>query len=106
MKYYVQHKYGGSANYNTFDQHPWHGTGQGTADAALRYIVLLDTLIDAYHDLLQPWIITTPTTTLQVIISLKAFIDNVAMSIGGNHNSIIELIQQAQVQIQWWHQLV
>ncbi len=49
MKYYVRHKYGVSEDYNTFEQHPWHGTGQGAADAALHYIALSDTLIDAYH---------------------------------------------------------
>jgi len=49
MKYYIRHQYGMSTEYNTFDQHPWHGAGQGAADAALRYIVLSDTLIDAYH---------------------------------------------------------
>jgi len=106
MKYYVRHKYGVSVEYNTFEQHPWHGAGQGAADAALRYIVLSDTLIDAYHDLLQPWIISDPTTTLQVIKSLKAFIDDMAMSVGGDTLSILELAQRAQTQIQWWHQLV
>ncbi len=106
MKYYIRHKYGVSADYNTYEQHPWHGAGQGAVDAALRYIVLSDTLIDAYHDLLQPWIISDPTTTLHVIKSLKAFIDDVAMSVGGDQQSILELAQRAKDQIQWWHQLV
>ena len=35
LKYYVRHKYGVLEDYNTFDQHPWHGAGQGAADAAL-----------------------------------------------------------------------
>jgi len=35
MKYYVRHKHGVSDDYNTFDQYPWHGAGQGVADAAL-----------------------------------------------------------------------
>jgi len=54
MKYYVRHKFGISTQYNTFSQHPWHGTGQGAADAALWYIILLDTLIDAYHTKVAP----------------------------------------------------
>jgi len=43
MKYYVWHKFGVSSQYNTFEQYPWHGAGQGAANAALRYIVLSDT---------------------------------------------------------------
>jgi len=35
MKYYIRHKFGVSAEYNTFEQHPWHGAGQGAVDAAL-----------------------------------------------------------------------
>jgi len=63
MKCYVCHKYGISKDYNTFDQHPWHGAGQGTADAALCYIVLSDTLIDTYNNKIQLWIIHDPTLT-------------------------------------------
>ena len=37
---------------------------------------------------------------------MKAFIDNVAMSVGGDKHSLLELTQHAQVQLQWWHQLV
>jgi len=35
MKYYVRHKFGVSVEYNTFAEHPWHRSGQGTADASL-----------------------------------------------------------------------
>jgi len=55
MRYYVWHKYGVSEDYNTFAHSPsWHGVGQGAADAELQYIVLSDTLIDAYHSYYQP----------------------------------------------------
>jgi len=54
MKYYVQHKFGVLVNYNTFEQHPWHGAGQGAADAALCYIVLSDMVIDAYRTKIAP----------------------------------------------------
>jgi len=93
MKYYVWHKFGVSEDYNTFDQHPWHGAGQGAADAALRYIALSDSLIDAYHTKIQPWAIKDPTLTLTVVKSMKAFIDDVAMSMGGDHPSFENLIQ-------------
>ena len=59
MKCYVCHKYGISKDYNTFDQHPWHGAGQGAADAALQYIVLSDTLsMHAIPKLPHKWCMT------------------------------------------------
>jgi len=106
MKYYVQHKYGMSKDYNTFDQHPWHGTGQGAADAALWYIALSDLLIDAYHSKIQPWIIHDPTLTLVIVKSMKVFINNVAMLVNGATNKIEPMIQHAQTQLQWWTQLI
>ncbi len=106
MKYYVRHKYGVSVEYNTYENYPWHGAGQGAADAALRYIALSDALIDAYHSQIQPWIIHDPTLTITVVKSLKAFIDDVAMSVGGNSLSLPELVTLAQEQLQWWHDLI
>jgi len=106
MKYYVRHKHGVSEEYNTFDQHPWHGAGQGAADAALRYIALSDSLIDAYHSKIQQWAIKDPTLTITVFKSLKAFIDDVAMSVGGDQASFETLTEQAATQLQWWTQLV
>jgi len=106
MKYYVRHKYRVSKDYNTFDQHPWHGTGQGAADAALRYIALSDSLIDAYHSKIQPWIIQDPTLTIVIVKSMKAFIDDVAMSVNSATSEIDPMIQRAQIQLQWWTQLI
>jgi len=79
MRYYVRHKFGVSHDYNTSEQHPWHGAGQGAADAALRYIVLSDTLIDAYHTKVAPILMQDPTATIEVFRSLKAFIDDVVL---------------------------
>jgi len=104
MRYYVRHKYGVSHDYNTSDQSPWHGAGQGAADAALRYIVLSDTLIDAYHSRFQPWTMQDPTLTMTIFKSIKAFIDDVEMSAG--HLPLHALVQRVQDQLQWWHQLV
>ncbi len=50
FRYFVKHKYGISSDHNTFDQSPWHGVGQGAADTALQYIVLSDSLIDAFQE--------------------------------------------------------
>jgi len=61
------------------EQHPWHGASQGAADAALHYIILLDTLIDAYHTKVAPTMMLNPTATIEVIRSLKAFIYDVVL---------------------------
>jgi len=106
MRYYVRHKYGVSPDYNTFEDHPWHGAGQGAADAALRYIVLSDSLTDAYHKRFKPWTMNDPTTTMMIFKSIKAFIDDVAMSAGGTSTGFPDLIHRAQEQLQWWTKLV
>ncbi len=106
LKYYVRHKYGVSEDYNTFDQHPWHGAGQGAADAALQYIALSNSLIDAYHSKIQPWVINNPTLTVTVFKSMKAFIDDIAMSVSGDQISFETLIHCTETQLQWWTQLI
>jgi len=105
MRYYVRHKYGVLLEYNTFEDHPWHGAGQGAADAALQYIALSDSLIDAYHAHFQLRILHDPTM-MQIIKSIKAFIDDVAMSAGETNTLFPDLVLQAQAQLQWWNRLV
>jgi len=107
MKYYIRHKFGVSAEYNTFEQHPWHGAGQGAADAALCYIVLSDTLIDAYHTKVAPQMLQDPIRSIDVIRSLKAFIDDVVLHATSTSNNNFDKLQhRAQTQLQWWTQLV
>jgi len=80
MKYYIRHKFGVSCDFNTFDFHPWHGARQGTADAALYYIVLSDTLINAYHNKVAPTMMCDLTTMIKVLLcSLKAFINDIVL---------------------------
>jgi len=93
MKYYMQHKYGVSKDYNTVEAHPWHGAGQGAANAALCYIVLSEMLVDAYHLHFQPWTMHDPTLTMTLLKSIKVFIDDVAMSAGGQSLPFPVLIQ-------------
>jgi len=107
MRYFVRHKFGVSDTYNTFSQHPWHGAGQGAADAALRYIVLSDTLIDAYHTKIAPHMMHDPTTLISIIRSLKAFIDDVVLHATARPTEDFATLQQrAQTQLSWWAQLV
>jgi len=106
MKYYVRHQLGVSKDYNTFAQNPWHGLGQGVANAAICFIILLDTLIDAYHSMIQPRIIHDLTLTLTITNSIKAFIDNIKLSVAESIDSLLALYACASQQIQWWNQLL
>jgi len=107
MKYHICHKFGGSTDFNTYEQHPWHGAGQGTADTALQYIVLSDTMIDAYHLKIVPYLLQDPTSLLAVTRSLKAFINNVVIHTTNNNETDLQLLQQkALSQLQWWDKLV
>jgi len=95
MKYCVQHQYGISLEYNMYNNHPWHIAGQGATDAALWYIALSDLLINAYHSQFQPCILHDPTLTLHIIKSIKAFIDDVAMSAGDWHTPLPLLVDKS-----------
>jgi len=107
MKYHVRYKFGVSRDYNTFAQHPWHGAGQGAADAALHYIVLSDTIIDAYHSKIAPSCLQDPTKAIIILRSLKAFIDDVVLHASeGPYATFETLRDRAAIQIQWWEQLV
>jgi len=107
MKYYIWHKFGVSNKYNTFENHPWHGAGQGAADMALWYIVLSDTMINAYHTKIAPTLMQDPTTMIKVICSLKAFIDDVVLHASDPDDSPLhDLRQKAQMQLRWWDKLV
>ncbi len=43
---------------------------------------------------------------LTIFKSMKAFIDDVAMSVGGDNLSFATLTQKAETQLQWWTQLI
>jgi len=107
MHYFVRHKFGVSNEYNTFAQHPWHGAGQGAADAALWYIVLSDTLINAYHTKVALQMMHDPATLIKIQRSLKAFIDDIILhATSNNADDITELQACMQSQLNWWAQLV
>ncbi len=77
MKYYIQHKFEVSNNYNTFKHHPWHGTGQGAADAALHCPLGHPHQCIPCSDSAKYY--SQPTLTLTITKIIKAFLDNVAM---------------------------
>jgi len=77
------------------------------ADAALHYIVLSDTLINAYHTKIAPQMLMNPTRNLEIICSLKAFIDDIVLHATSHRQDPIDDLQTcAQTQLQQWAQLV
>jgi len=107
MHYFVWHKFGVLHQYNTFAQHLWHGAGQGAADAALQYIVLSNTLIDAYHMKMVPQIMHDPLQLITIQRSLKAFIDDVVLHASSpGYDDLAELQTCTQTQLHWRAQLV
>jgi len=107
MQYFVRHKSGVSKEFNTYQQHPWHGAGQGAADAALRYIALSDTLIDAYHSKVALQSLYDPTRHTELLRSLKAFINNVVIHTQQPSDEPMHALEiSAQDKLAWWDQLV
>jgi len=55
-QYHVKHSHGISKDYNSYSiDNPWYGTGQGTADAAICWIILSCCLIRAYLSQAHQW---------------------------------------------------
>jgi len=56
--------YGISKTYNQHsEEHPWYGAGQGTGDAASRWVVQSNSLINAYHAEACIWQLPDPIST-------------------------------------------
>jgi len=64
-------------------------------------------MIDAYHTKIAPTMMHDPTTMIEIIRSLKAFIDNVIMNMSNQDEGMLqELAHTTQTQLRWWDQLV
>jgi len=105
LKYYLKHKYGISAEYNSHSEsHPWYGMGQGAGDSCNRWVIGSDSMADAYQEQAQGWIIPSPTPNETVTLKLKAFIDDVNLFIGQNNGeSENDFYETAQQDINRWH---
>jgi len=104
---FVHHKFGVSTAFNMFLQHPWHGTGQGAANATLQYIILLDTLINAYHTKVVPQMMHDPSMPITIQRRLKAFIDDIVLQATTEQpDEFAKLQQKAQQQLAWWVQVM
>jgi len=108
LQYHVKHAYGVSKHYN---QHspttPWHGSGQGTGDAAAHWIVQANSMIRTYKSTTNPFPLQSPNKRTTLNLSIDAFMDNTWMPAPNTSNlTLQDLASQAQQNLQKWHDIL
>jgi len=108
QRYHVKHVYSISTKYNQhLDQHPWYGAGQGTGDAAMRWVAQSHLLITAYHSKARLWQLSNPTNNDTILMGIDAFMDNTnQLLINDNSNLLRPLLPDAQANIDLWQGLI
>jgi len=108
QRYHVKHAYGISSRYNQHsEQHPWYGAGQGTGDAASRWVVQSHSLITAYHAEAHLWHLPTPTSTDTVCMGIDAYMDDTNQILGNTATRKLDpILPQAQANIDLWQGLI
>jgi len=108
QRYHVKHAYGLSTKYNQHsDQHPWYGAGQGTGDAATRWVAQSHSLITAYHSEAHLWQLRNPTNHATIPMGIDAFMDDTNQLLGNDQdNNISPLLPAAQANIDLWQGLI
>jgi len=77
FKYFVKHAYGLSTEYNQYsDQHPWHGAGQGTGNAAPCWVIQSHSLITVYHSQATLWSLPNPVMHTTLTMGINAFMND------------------------------
>jgi len=107
-RYYVKHAYGISSEYNQFtSQHPWYGAGQGTVDAASRWVVQSHSLITAYHSEAHVWDLSNPITHISQRMGIDAYMDDMNQILGTDQASLLAtVLPNAQTDIDLWQGLI
>jgi len=109
LKYFVKHAFGESTEFNTFEIHPWYGAGQGARDAAIRWIVLSDSLIMAYLLKAHQWAQIDHKNNRIIDQGIDAFIDDTTIfnaTTSQKPLSFNNLISQTQDNISLWNGLL
>jgi len=108
LQYHVKHAYGVSSNYNQHSStNPWHGSGQGTGDAAARWIVQANSMIKAYQSRTAIFPLHSPNKHHQLPLSIDAFMDDTWLPAPNLTNSTLpEIAAQAQTNLQLWHDIL
>jgi len=107
-RYYVKHACGISSEYNQFtSQHPWYGAGQGTGDAASRWVVQSHLLITAYHSEAHVWDLSNPITHISQRMGIDAYMDDMNQILGTDQASLLAtVLPNAQTDIDLWQGLI
>jgi len=97
-----------SSNYNQHSStNPWHGSGQGTGDAAARWIVQANIMIKAYQSRTDIFPLQSPNKHHQLPLSIDAFMDDTWLPAPNLQNlPLPELATQAQTNLQLWHDIL
>ncbi len=107
QRYHVKHAYGISKHYNQHsDEHPWYGAGQGTGDAAPRWVVLSNSLINAYHAEAGVWHLPDPISTKSVPMGIDAYMDDTNQVMGEDCITLDPILPEAQRNIDLWQGLI
>jgi len=108
LQYHVKHAYGVSKNHNQHSStNPWHGSGQGTGDAAAQWIVQANSMIKAYQSCTNMFPLQSPNTHQTLPLSIDAFMDNTWLPAPNTqHMPLNEIGLQAQRNLQKWHDIL
>jgi len=108
FRYFVKHAYGISKDYNQHSsQNPWHGAGQGTGDAAPRWVVQSHSLITAYHSQATLWSLPNPVTHSTLPMGIDAFMDDTNHLIGNSSDDHLHtILPDAQRNLDLWQGLI
>ncbi len=108
LKYFVKHAYGVSDTFNQYsEQNPWHGAGQGTGDAAPRWVVQSHSLITAYHAEAKLWSLPNPTTNETLTMGIDAFMDDTNHLLGNPiDDRLSTILPDAQYNLDLWQGLI
>jgi len=85
---------------------PWYGAGQGTGDAASRWVVQSNSLINAYHAEACIWQLPDPISTSTVPMGIDAYMDDTNQILGHDRNTLDSLLPEAQENIDLWQGLI
>jgi len=108
FKYHVKHAYGLSAEYNQYsEQNPWHGAGQGTGDAAPRWVVQSHSLITAYHSKATLWHLPNSVDGTTIPMGIDAYMDDTNHLMGNSQDDHLHtILPSAQKNLDLWQELI
>jgi len=108
LRYHMKHTYGISTNFNChMEDMPWYGAGQGTADAAPRWIIQADSLMKAHQSQATVSSLSTPNNKSNVPQHIDDFLDNTWMSNHGPQpQDLTNVTITTQSNLTLWHDLL